>query len=71
MQLVPISIDVVRRWTANSALQTELTPVEKEDMKTMTHTAMRATAAIGTVVALIATVGAPFKWSMILPWFDF
>jgi len=36
-------------------------------MKSITHTTMRAAVTIGTVVALIASVGAPFKWSMILP----
>jgi hypothetical protein len=43
------------------------TPVEEASMKSITHTTMRAAVAIGTVVALISTVGAPFKWSHILP----
>jgi hypothetical protein len=45
----------------------DLTPVEEAYMKSITNTTMRAAVAIGTVVALIASVGAPFKWSMILP----
>ena len=45
----------------------DLTPVEEAYMKSITHTTMRAAVAIGTVVALISTVGAPFKWSSILP----
>jgi hypothetical protein len=45
----------------------DLTPVEEASMKSITHTTMRAAVAVGTVVALISTVGAPFKWSLILP----
>ena len=36
-------------------------------MKSITHTAMKAAVTIGTVVALISTVSAPFKWSLALP----
>jgi hypothetical protein len=36
-------------------------------MKSITHTTMRAAIAVGTVVAFISTVGAPFKWSRVLP----
>ena len=36
-------------------------------MKSITHTAMKAAVAIGTVVALITTVSAPFKWSLVMP----
>jgi hypothetical protein len=32
-------------------------------MKKITHNTMRAAAAVATMVALISTVGAPFKWS--------
>ena len=45
----------------------DLTPVEEAIMKSITHPAMKAALAIGTVVALISTVGAPFKWSVIVP----
>ena len=31
-------------------------------MKTITHTPVRAAAAMATFVALISSVGAPFKW---------
>ena len=31
-------------------------------MKHITHTPVRAAAAIATFVALIASIGAPFKW---------
>jgi hypothetical protein len=33
-------------------------------MKTISHTSMRIAVAVATTVALISTVGAPFKWSM-------
>ena len=48
----------------------DLTPVEEVSMRAITHTTLRAAVAIGTMVALIATVGAPFKWSSIIspPW---
>jgi hypothetical protein len=36
-------------------------------MKSINNTTTRAVVAMGTVVALIASVGAPFKWSMIVP----
>jgi hypothetical protein len=37
---------------------------EKVDlMKTITHTPIRVATAIATFVALISSVGAPFKWS--------
>lgn len=32
-------------------------------MKVMTHTSVRAATAIATFVALVASVGAPWKWS--------
>ena len=35
-------------------------------MRTISRTSVRAAATISTVVALIATVGAPFKWSFMV-----
>ncbi len=32
-------------------------------MRAISHTSVRVAATISTVFALIATVGAPFKWS--------
>jgi hypothetical protein len=32
-------------------------------MKNITHTSVRAAAAVATIVALISSVGAPWKWS--------
>ena len=32
-------------------------------MKNLTHTSLRAAAAVATFVALITTVGAPWKWT--------
>ena len=32
-------------------------------MKNITHTSVRAAAAVATFVALISSVGAPWKWS--------
>jgi hypothetical protein len=32
-------------------------------MKNLTHTSVRAAAAVATFVALISSVGAPWKWS--------
>jgi hypothetical protein len=40
----------------------DLTPVEEANMKSITHTTMRAAVVIGTVVGFISTVCAPFKW---------
>ena len=38
-------------------------------MKAVSHTPVRVAVAISTLVALIATVGAPFKWSFVI-WFS-
>ena len=38
-------------------------------MKAVSHTPVRVAVAIWTLVALIATVGAPFKWSFVI-WFS-
>jgi hypothetical protein len=35
-------------------------------MKAVAHTHKRAAASMATLVVFIATVGAPFKWSMML-----
>jgi hypothetical protein len=35
-------------------------------MKSITHSSVRVATAISTMVALIATVGAPFKWSLVV-----
>ena len=35
-------------------------------MRAISRTSVRAAATISTVVALIATVGAPFKWSLVV-----
>jgi hypothetical protein len=35
----------------------------EHEMKNFTHTSVRAAAAVATFVALIASVGAPWKWS--------
>ena len=37
-------------------------------MKNTTHATKRALVSIATTVALVSTVGAPFKWSMMIIW---
>ena len=37
-------------------------------MKTIAHTTQRVAVAVATLVGLISTVGAPFKWSLVV-WF--
>jgi hypothetical protein len=39
-------------------------PKKVDMMKNLTHTSKRVAASMLTMVALISTVGAPFKWSM-------
>ncbi|MEY2445271.1 MAG: hypothetical protein QOC57_924 [Ilumatobacteraceae bacterium] len=37
-------------------------------MNHLKQTSIRAGATIATFVALVTAVGAPYKWSLIIPW---
>jgi hypothetical protein len=48
------------------------TAVEESRMNRVAHTRRQVAVTTATVVTLIATLGAPFKWAMLrhIPWLD-